>query len=220
MSEWPAPLRGVTETVVTTRGPNGLWNLAALGVHAPERSEGADSASGEERPASHAPPRGAERASGDIASTAPATARTFGRTRTWRNFRERGEGYVQFVDDPVTFVEAALSVAEREEPVLSEAAAWARVDVERTGVEERGETRVATWALSPVESRVVREAVPTTNRGYAAVIEATVAASRLDVPGYDSEVLRERLDYFESVCERCGGPREREAFERLRALSG
>ncbi|GGL24806.1 hypothetical protein GCM10009037_05400 [Halarchaeum grantii] len=204
MSEWPTPLRGVTETVVTTRGPNGLWNLAALGVHAPERSEGADRASGEGRPA----------------STAPATARTFGRTRTWRNFRERGGGYVQFVDDAVTFVEAALSVVEREEPVLPGAAAWARVDVERTGVEEREGTRVATWALSPVESRVVREAVPTTNRGYAAVIEATVAASRLDVPGYDTEVLRERLDYFESVCERCGGPREREAFERLRALSG
>ncbi|MFC6737614.1 DUF447 domain-containing protein, partial [Halolamina salina] len=31
---WPVPLRGVTESVIATMGPNGLWNLAALGLHA------------------------------------------------------------------------------------------------------------------------------------------------------------------------------------------
>ena len=40
----------------------------------------------------------------------PVTATTYGRTRTWRNFRERGGGYVQFTRDPVDFVEAALLV--------------------------------------------------------------------------------------------------------------
>ncbi|WP_435095199.1 DUF447 domain-containing protein [Halarchaeum sp. P4] len=198
MSEWPARLRGVTETVVTTQGPNGLWNVAALGVHAPERGDGANSTSA------------------DGANHALATAKTFGRTRTWRNFRERGSGYVQFVDDPVVFADAALSVTEHEEPILPEAAAWARVDVEQVDTEERGGTRVTTWELRPIESDVVREVVPTTNRGYYAVVEATVAASRLDVPGYDTETLRERLQYFEAVCERCGGPREREAFARVR----
>jgi hypothetical protein len=31
---WPVALRGVTESVVATEGPNGRWNLAALGLHA------------------------------------------------------------------------------------------------------------------------------------------------------------------------------------------
>ncbi len=55
----------------------------------------------------------------------------------------------------------------------------------------------------------------TTNRGHAAVVEATVAASRLDVPSYDRETLLDRLAYFESVVETAGGERERAAFERV-----
>ena len=64
---WPVALSGVTESVVTTLGPNGLWNAAPLGLH-----------------------------TGD-----PVTARTWGNTRTRRNFHRQGEGYVQFVDDPL-----------------------------------------------------------------------------------------------------------------------
>ena len=205
MSAWPAGLRGVTETVVTTLGPNGLWNVAALGVHAPERSESANRASGDEGTANHAPERGR-------ASPAPATARTFGRTRTRRNFERRGEGYVQFVADPLRFAEAALTVTERESPILAAAAAWTRVEVEPLDREERDGTAVVSWALRPAESATVRTSVPSTNRGHAAVIEGTVAASRLGVSGFDDAALRARLDYFASVCERCGGPRERAAF--------
>ena len=183
-ADWPVALRGVTESVVATLGPNDRWNVAALGVHA-----------------------------GD-----PVTARTYGRTRTRRNFRERGGGYVQFTRDPVDFVEAALGVWERAEPVLSSADAWARVAVERRDATAEGDTRVVTWELAVEEAAVERETVPTTNRGHAAVIEATVAASRLDVDAYDTERLRERLAYFESVVESCGGEREREAFDRLRDL--
>jgi hypothetical protein len=183
-ADWPVALRGVTESVVATLGPNDRWNVAALGVHA-----------------------------GD-----PVTARTYGRTRTRRNFRERGGGYVQFTRDPVDFVEAALGVWERAEPVLSSADAWARVAVERRDATAEGDTRVVTWELAVEEAAVERETVPTTNRGHAAVVEATVAASRLDVDAYDTERLRERLAYFESVVESCGGEREREAFDRLRDL--
>ena len=35
-TEWPVSLTGVTESVVTTLGPNGLWNAAALGLFADE----------------------------------------------------------------------------------------------------------------------------------------------------------------------------------------
>ena len=182
MAEWPVALRGVTESVVTTLGPNERWNVAALGLFA-----------------------------GD-----PVTARTWGRTRTWRNFRERGGGHVQFTRDPVDFVDAACSVRETGDPVLGSADAWVEVEVESTAEGAEGDTQWVDWELRPVESAVVTRTVPTTNRGYSAVVETTVAASRLDVPGYDTEELRDRIAYFTDVIETCGGEREREALRRLR----
>ncbi|MFB6269749.1 MAG: DUF447 domain-containing protein [Halobacterium sp.] len=184
-ADWPVALRGVTETVVTTLGPNDRWNVAALGVHAPE---------------------------GD----GPARATTWGNTRTRRNFHRQGGGYVQFVADPVVFADATLSIREEPEPVLDAADAWAEVDAEHVGTDDEGGTRREHWELRPVDSAVVDERPHTVNRGFNAVVEATVAASRLDVPAYDADTLRERLRYFEDVARTCGGDREREAIERVR----
>lgn len=183
MSDWPVELEGVVESIVTTAGPNGRWNVAALGLYA----EGGP----------------------------PVTARTWGRTRTRRNFTERSEGYVQFTRDPLDFVEAALAVREETDPVLDSADAWVEVRVERLESGTDAGTEWVDWRLEPLDSTVERRLVPVTNRGYYAVVEATVAASRLVVDAYDDTELRSRLDYFESVVERCGGPGEREAFERI-----
>jgi hypothetical protein len=185
--EWPVPLDGITETVVTTLGPNDRWNVAALGLHAPDDG--------------------------------PATARTWGRTRTWRNFGERGAGYVQFTTDPLDFAEAALTVREAAEPVLPSADAWARVTVERIDAGEDGGTQWVEWALQPVETGIERETVPTLDRATGAVVEATVAASRLDVPGFDRADLERRLDYFADVVDRCGGERHRAAMAVVREHS-
>lgn len=148
----------------------------------------------------------------------PATARTWGATRTRRNFREEGEGVVQFIDDPVVFVECALSVLERDHPTHPAAAAWACVAVEPIENGTAGDTEWIDWELVPIESAIEFETVPTTNRGYGAVIEATVAASRLGVPAYDTDELRDRLAFFEGVVETCGGERERAAMARLDEL--
>lgn len=187
---WPVDLRGVTESVVTTRGPNDLWNAAALGLHAPETD------------------------------TDPVTARTYGRTRTWRNFVERGGGVVQFTVDPREFVYAALAVRESPTPVLPNADAWVEVRVEAVASETAGDTTIRTWELDPVENAVLTERVPTVNRGFGAVVDAAVAASRLDVPGYDTAELLDRLRYFADVVERCGGPEERDAFARIDEATG
>ncbi|WP_277553061.1 DUF447 domain-containing protein [Halobaculum limi] len=193
-TEWPVALRGVTESVVATFGPNDRWNIAALGLHAPEH---------EDRPAD-----------------APVRARTWGRTRTWRNFRERGGGVVQFPTDPREFVDAAVTVREEDTPVLDSADAWAEVDAERVASGERGGTQWVDWHLHVQESAVERTGVRTINRGFGAVVDATVAASRLDVPTYDTEILLDRLAYFADVVDRCGGPAEREAFATLTEVSG
>ncbi|ADB60775.1 protein of unknown function DUF447 [Haloterrigena turkmenica DSM 5511] len=196
--EWPVSLSGVTETIVATRGPNELWNLAALGLFAPD-SDG--------------------ESNGDGSGDNPVTARTWGSTRTRGNFRRQGEGYVLFVDDPVLFADAALSIVEREGPVPDAANAWARVSVEslETGVDEG--TEWERWALRPVETAIESTTVPTIDRGFGAVVEATVAASRLGVAGYDDAKLRQRLEYYASVVDRAGDPREREALERVREHS-
>lgn len=191
VTTWPVDLRGVTETLVTTEGPNGRWNVAPLGVHAPKDDRI------------------------DPNSETQPTARTWGRTRTWRNFREQREGYVHFTRDPELFVEAALGIVEQDDPVLSGTDAWVRVDVERIKSGHRGETHWTDWRLLARESGIRSRRIHACNRGYAAVVEATVAASRLDVDTYDADTLRERIAYFEEVCRRCGGPPEQAAFDRL-----
>ncbi|MDG5775624.1 DUF447 domain-containing protein [Haloarculaceae archaeon H-GB2-1] len=190
-AEWPVPLSGVVESVTTTLGPNDRWNAAPLGLHVDD----------------------------DHDPTAPVRARSWGRTRTWRNFEHEGEGYVQFVRDPLVFADAALGVLEVDDPVLDAATAWARVDATLVGTGERDGTRWADWTLTPTETGIEQRAVPTTERSYAAVVEMTVAASRLGVSGYDDETLRDRLDYFAEVARRCGGQRERAAVDRVAELS-
>jgi hypothetical protein len=197
VTEWPVDIDGVVESLVATLGPNDRWNVAALGLHGPGDEEGEDTSD----------------------SPNAVTARTWGRTRTRRNFESRGGGYVQFTRDPVDFAEAALGIREESSPVLDSADAWAEVEVTRLATGEDGGTEWAEWRLNPRESAVECETVPVTNRGYYAVVEATVAASRLNVDAYDTETLRERLSYFESVTERCGGEREKAAFERIHELT-
>lgn len=188
---WPVDLRGVTESVVATLGPNDRWNMAALGLDAPDDP------------------------------TAPVEATTWGNTRTKRNFHRQGGGIIQFTPDPREFVSAAMTIREESHPVLPNADAW--VEIEATSVEtgEDGGTEWERWELQPTGSGTVASERPQTiNRGFGAVIDATVAASRLDVPAYDTDRLLNRLAYFERVVEKCGGPRERSAFETLSEASG
>jgi hypothetical protein len=188
--EWPVDLRGVTESVVATLGPNDLWNFAALGLHAPDTP-------------------------GD-----PVTATTWGNTRTRRNFHRQGGGVVQFVTDPRHFVDAAMTISEADAPVLDSADAWAEVSATMVESGTDGGTQWERWELRPVDAVVERARPWTINRGFGAVIDATVAASRLDVPAFDTDDLLDRLAYFSETVEKCGGPNEREAFERIDEVTG
>lgn len=181
---WPVPIRGIVETVVATRGPDGRWNLAALGLRA-----------------------------GD-----PVGARTWGQTRTRRNFSRRGAGIILFVPDPILFVEAALDIVERADPVPPEADAWAAVSVSPLDRGRTSGTNWVDWAIHPRAGTVHRRRVSTINRGRNAVVEATVAASRLGVSGYDDDVLRRRIDRYGDIVDRCGSDRDVRAFDRLRSL--
>lgn len=187
--EWPVALSGVTESIVATRGPEGNWNLAALGLRTGDHTAGG--------------------ADGRV------TARTWGRTRTRINFERRGSGVVQFPRDPLAFVDAALGIVERETPVLDDVDAWVEVSVERIGSGAEGDTEWIDWALEPERVAVEDGGVRTIRRGFNAVIEATVWASRLGVAGYDDAESRERLAFLESVVATAGDDRDRRAFDRI-----
>jgi hypothetical protein len=200
---WPVEWSGVVESVTTTLGPNDRWNVAALGLQA--------SPSFEANRMGH----DTDRSPTDVDPEHPVTATTYGNTRTRGNFGREGCAVVQFVTDPRDFVDAALTIREEDDPVLDSAAAWVRVETERLSTGQTGETQTETWGLEPTASTVREQRVPTIDRGFAAVVDATVAASRLDVDAYDTAALLDRLDYFASVVDSCGGPRTREAFARV-----
>ncbi len=142
-------------------------------------------------------------------------ARTWGDTRTRRNFERTGEGVIHLTVDPVTFARAALEVWERESPTIETAAASCHVDAKVVGAN----ADATEWELTPAAWAIHECVVPTPNRGFGAVVEMTVAASRLGVPEYDDERLRERLSYFHGVAHRCGGPAVRSACDRIVAAT-
>jgi hypothetical protein len=186
-ASWPGGITGITETVITTRGPNGRWNAAALGLHRHD---------------------------------AGVTAQTYGRTRTWRNLRADGRGVINLITDPLQFVRAALSVYEPPAPVLPKTAAVVEVTATagREWMEEA--TQMTRWELEPVWVSVRRWRLPTYRRGRIAVIDATVAASRLDVPGEDAAALCDELQRCAEIVERTGSRADRAAFAEIDALSG
>lgn len=195
---WGAAIAGVVETVVATQGPEGRWNQAALGVE-PAEGTGDRIESG---------------------SNDPASAKSYGRTLTRRNLERTGSAYVQHTTDPLDFVEAALGVYQTVEPTLVSAVAWTRADVERVESRTSAGTEIVEWKLTPTEGAVLETPVPTFNRGYAATIEATVYASRLDVSDYETERLLDRLSHCETIVEATGAERTLAAFERIDEIVG
>lgn len=152
-------------------------------------------------------------------SEGTAQARTWGRTRTRKNFEREGRGYVHVHTDPVVFARAALERWTREEPVLPEAAAWAKVETSDTEQGTTNGTNWRDWTLRPLATDILRRQVPCPSRGFPAVIEMTVAASRLGHPAYHDDQLLDRLDAYSATAIRCGGPREREAVDRIESLT-
>lgn len=146
-------------------------------------------------------------------------ARTWGATRTRRNFARTGQGYVQFLTDPVVFVEAALGIRETTAPVEDAAGAAVEVTVHRHATGTDAGTEWVEWTLTPKSVEVTERTVPHLSRGTAAVVELTVAASRLDVPAYDASSLRDRMAYYARIVGRCGSPRDRAALDRIVTLT-
>lgn len=91
-------------------------------------------------------------------------------------------------------------------PLLKGAMAWCRFEAELRGGKAK---------LKLLDGEVVERKVRAVNRGFNAVIEALVHATRY-IAFKDEEKRKElmkKILYYREIAEKCGGEREKRAFE-------
>ncbi len=124
------------------------------------------------------------------------------------------------VDDPVLFVQSALSDIPPDDfdlggsfPVLKGAQGWIIFDCRC----RKGET-ISVIELLPKGSKINRRQIKPINRGFNAVIEATVEVTRYVV--FKDKRYLDRLEHYNTIVQKCGGLREKEAMKLLFELVG
>ncbi len=139
-------------------------------------------------------------------------------SHTFLNIKQNGQLVANLVLDPQLYVEAAFDdlkpacfLYDNGLPVLKAAYAW----VEFTcSVSDHITQKNVIVRLLPVRSKIVARPIVPINRGFNAVIEATIHATRYCA-------LREHrylklIDHYGSIVQKCGGPDERQAFKLLK----
>jgi len=142
------------------------------------------------------------------------SARLFRGSHTYDNVLETGRLVANVTHDAWLIAETALEDLPPEffmlrdgVPVLKEAEAWCLFSCQAVRLD------VALVGLTLVKGEVLRKDLRAFNRGSCLVVEAAVAATRylaLKSDSYLQELFR-----LQRIIKRCGGPREREAMERL-----
>jgi len=145
------------------------------------------------------------------------TARTWGKTKTRENFHKGGDAYIHFTRDSFLFVEAALCIKEQKTPHIEEAYAWGKIKVNSIDKGKDGKTEWEDWSIEIIEEEIIKKEIPIINRGYNAIIEATVVASRLRISDNRSKDL-EYIGKLLEIVERCGDDRDREAKNLIEEL--
>ena len=122
------------------------------------------------------------------------------------------------VDDPVLFVKSALSDVDHEQfefvegfPVLKDAQGWIVFDC-KCNIEEN----ISVVELSPGKGKIITRKIKPVNRGFNAIIEALIHATRF-ICLKDKKYL-EQIDYYNTIVQKCGGAREKESMHLLYEL--
>lgn len=137
------------------------------------------------------------------------------KSKTLDNIRGKKAAAANIIDDPMLFVQSALSDIPPDNfdriggfPVLKDALGWIIFDCKI----RKGET-ISVVELSPVEAQIKHRQIKPINRGFNAVIEATVEATRYVV--LKDKKFLDRIEYYDTIVRKCGGPREKEAMKLL-----
>ncbi len=119
------------------------------------------------------------------------------------------------VDDPFLFVQSALSDIEQGKfefidkfPVLKDALGWIIFDCRC----RKGEN-ISVVELSPVRSKILKRKIMPINRGFNAVIEATVHATRFVV--LKEQQYLDHIDYYNTIVQKCGSQDDKDAMKLL-----
>ena len=124
--------------------------------------------------------------------------------------KKTGILYVNVIHDPVVFVIAAFEDLSEdffeslEPPIIKNALSWIKFKADLKGNYAH---------LSFIDGGVLRRDCRAVNRGFNAVIEATVHATRY-VLNRRKDLL-DKIIYYGKIVERCGGKREKEAYKLL-----
>lgn len=141
-------------------------------------------------------------------------------SKTLENITSKPVAAANIVDEPVLFVQSALSDVEPERfefvegfPVLKDAMGWILFECKC----KKGEN-ISVVELSPIKGKINTRKLLPVNRGFNAVIEASIHATRYVV--FREQEYIERIEYYNSIVKKCGGAREKEAMGLLYELIG
>ncbi len=139
-------------------------------------------------------------------------------SKTLDNISSKNMAAANIVDDPLLFVRSSLSDLEPERfefaegfPVLEDALGWLFFYCRC----KKGEN-ISVVELSPINGKIIKKKIQPINRGFNAVIEASIHATRY-------VILKERkyldcIGYCNTIVRKCGGTREKEAMRLLYSL--
>ncbi len=141
-------------------------------------------------------------------------------SRTLDNILSKPVAAANIVDDPVLFVQSALSDIEPEKfefvdgfPVLKEARGWILFGCRC----KKGE-KTSVVELSSIKGKIIQQKIQPVNRGFNAVIEASIHATRYVALG--EQKYLDCIKYYNNIVKKCGGVREMEAMKMLYDLVG
>jgi len=153
------------------------------------------------------------------------TLRVFEGAKTLTNLLSTPYCVAHVSHDAMLFVRAALSNLDDDEfewftfddvelPVISGCEAYVALGCTQVSAAKN----TTTFVLSPLDGRVLSPTPRAHNRGFSALIEACVLATRY-VVFHDPHMLEHILE-LEAVAKRCGDARVKQAFELLLELIG
>lgn len=140
-------------------------------------------------------------------------------SKTLKNTLETGRIGVNILHDPLVFVEAATGDLDTSYftkfenfPVIRDAEVWIIFEAELL---EKGDAYC--FDLSPLASKRFFNVPHPVNRGFNAVIEALILATRyLVVAESERKDLLSDIEHYERIVRKCGGDRDHEAMRTLR----
>lgn len=139
-------------------------------------------------------------------------------SKTLDNIMGKPVAAANIVYDPILFAQSSLSDIEPEKfesvdgfPVLKDALGWILFDCRCKKSEN-----VSVVEISPIKGKINHRKVQPINRGFNAVIEASIHATRYVV--LKEQKYLDCIKYYNTIVKKCGGVREREAMKLLYEL--